>query len=1019
MTFHRFALTLLVAGLLGVAGAAGAQTAAQKTYIVQLADAPAATYAGSVGGLAATRPAPGARLDVDAPNVRAYVNYLDVQRASALARIGNAVVLHRYALGFNGFAARLTDAQTRSLKGSAGVASVTESGMRKLDTTRTPGFLGLSAAGGLWSQLDAASRNVKGEDVIIGVIDSGVWPEDASFSDKVGANGKPVAYHRPGTSVYGPPPAKWKGVCQAGGGFTAAMCNNKLIGARFYVDDFKASAAVLSPFEYTSPRDGAGHGSHTASTAGGNAGVDALIDGVAVGVISGIAPRARIAAYKVCWEATTVASTGCHDADILKAIDDAISDGVDVINFSVSGSQTNFVDPVEIGFFNASAAGIFVAASAGNSGPENQVAHMSPWLTTVAASTHDRYTVATVTLGSGAVFSGPSYQAGGLPSTPLILSQDAGVAPFASLSDADQLALQRCYDAADRASLGGSNSAALDPAKVAGKIVVCIRGGNVLVNKGASVQLAGGAAMVIQNAPGTNNSTINQPYVIPTVHLDVSAHPSVLAYAATAGARASFGPGLAQPNVVAPVLGSFSSRGPNRANANILKPDITAPGVDVIAGYIDVSLTQAQHDAVALGSFTPQANASSLQGTSMSSPHVAGAAALLRQLYPRWTPAAIKSALMTSTNDVKLASGAADADRWGYGAGHLNPNAAANPGLVYDAGPADYARFLCGLGLTPPAGTGTCPALGKIAPWNLNLASLTASDVPGALTLTRRVTNVSGATATFVASASLPGWTAVVSPASLRLAPGASASFDVALTRTTAAVGQWSFGSLTWSDGIRQVRSPLSARGLGFVAPVQISDTRASGSGTRVFTVVSAYDGTLSVAAAGLVPATLSTGSVATNAVQCFDFSVAAGARLARFQLFNADTLGGSATDLDLDVYSGPGGVGTKIGSSGSGTSDEVVTLNAPAAGTYSACVTGFATPAAGAAYRLSSWLVGPALGMQTLKASAPSTVYAGGTASVAARWSVPAGKRYLGHLQYLDSASAPIGSSVEFVDNR
>lgn len=1016
MTIPRFAVA---AGLLAVACAVSAQTTARKTYIVQLADAPVATYAGTIGGLTATRPAQGAKLDMNAPSVRAYINFLGVRRASALAGVGNANVLHRYDMAFNGFAAQLTEAQAKMLKSNAGVVSVTESELRKLDTTRTPAFLGLSAPGGLWSKLDAASRNVKGEEVIIGMVDSGVWPENASFGDKVDGSGKPVAYNQPGTSAYGSPPVKWKGICQTGPGFTAAMCNNKLIGARYYSTDFLANAAP-STFEYLSPRDGVGHGTHTSSTAGGNSGVDATIDGVPVGVISGIAPRARIATYKVCWEATVAASTGCYTADTLKAIDDAVADGVDVINFSISGTQTNFVDPVEIAYLNASAAGVFVAASAGNSGPANQVAHMSPWLTTVAASTHDRFTVATVTLGdaAGSIFSGPSYQGTGLTQKGLILAQDAGVVPFASLSPIDQTALKRCYNADDRASLGGSASAVLDLAKAAGKIVVCIRGGNVLINKGSAVKTAGGAAMIIQNAPGTNNSLILQPYVVPTVHLDLAASATVLPYAATASATASFGPGLQQAGVVAPVMADFSSRGPNKANGNILKPDITAPGVDIIAGYLDSSLTQAQHDALVLGSFTPQANANSLQGTSMSSPHMAGAASLLKQLYPTWSPAAIKSALMTSTNDVKLASGAADTDRWGYGAGHLNPNDSANPGLVYDAGPADYGRFLCGLGLTPPAGIGSCASLGSIQPWNLNLASLTASDVPGNLTLTRRVTNVTGATATFLASTSLPGWNAVVTPASLTLAPGASASFTVALTRTSAAVGAWTFGSLTWSDGIRQVRSPLSARGIGFVAPAQVSDTRASGSGTKVFTVVSAYTGALTVVPTGLVPATLSAGSVIANAVQCFDFGVAAGAQVARFQLFNSDTLGGSATDLDLDVHQGSGGTGPLVGASGGGTSDEVVTLNAPAGGTYSACVTGFAVPVGGATFTLSSWVVGPAVGLQTLKASAPHSVYAGGTASVGLGWSVPAGKRYLGNLQYVDNTSALVGSTIVSVDN-
>ena len=425
--------------------------------------------------------------------------------------------------------------------------------------------------------------------------------------------------------------------------------------------------------------------------------------------------------------------------------------------------------------------------------------------------------------------------------------------------------------------LGGSPASMLDPAKVAGKIVVCIRGGNVLINKGAAVKTAGGAAMIIQNAPGTNNTTINQPYVIPTVHLDVSAYPTVFAYAQTPGATASFGPGVQQPNVVAPVMADFSSRGPSLANANVLKPDITAPGVDIIAAWVDNSLTQAQHDALVLNSFTPAANANSIQGTSMSSPHVAGSAALLKQLHPTWSPAMIKSALMTTTNGVKLANGTPDPNRFGYGAGHLNPNPAGDPGLVYDITTADYGRFLCGLNLTPPAGAGTCASLGSIQPYNLNLASLTAASVVGTVTLNRKVTNVTGATSTYVATATLPGWNAVVSPASLTIAPGATASYAVALTRTSAALNTWTFGSLVWNDGVHTVTSPLSVNAAGFIAPAEVSDVRAGGRGSKVYNIISAYTGSMGVSATGLVPATRTSNVVQGGATQCVNTVIPAG----------------------------------------------------------------------------------------------------------------------------------------------
>ena len=853
MRYPRIAFAI---GLLVWAFGASAQTDERKVYIVQLADAPLASYAGTIPGLAATRPDRGAKLDPETPRAKAYMRHLDTQRGKMLGKMRNVKMLYKYNMVFNGFSAQLTEDEVRDLKKTQGVLSVTESEIHKPDTISTPRFLGISVADGLWSQRDGALREVRGEDVIVGVIDTGVWPENNSFSDKIGDS-----------LVYVSPPAHWRGTCQTGPGFTAAMCNNKLIGARYYIDGFNADNGTLTTFEYVSPRDGGGHGSHTASTAAGNADIAASINGVPAGNISGIAPRARVAVYKVCWTATFRFFSGCYTADTVKAIDDAVADGVDVINYSISGTKTDFLDPVEIAFFNAAAAGVFVAASAGNDGPGNEVAHISPWLTTVAASTHDRFAVATVSL-------------------------------------------------------------------------------------------------------------------------------------------------------IAPVMAGFSSRGPNRANRNILKPDITGPGVDVIAAFVDTSLTQAQHDALVLNNFTPGANAGTLSGTSMSSPHIAGAAALLKQLNPSWSPAAIKSALMTTTTDVKLGSGATDPNPFGYGAGHMNPNGAANPGLVYDAGSVDYARFLCGLNLTPPTGAGSCATLGTIHPWNLNLASLTASEVAGRLTLTRRVTNVSGASAVFNATADLPGWDVAVSPSSLSLDAGASADFNLTLTRTSAAIGAQSFGSLTWSDGVRQVRSPLSARGVLFAGPAEVFDLRASGRGSKIFTVTTGYGGTMSVVPTGLVPATLSVGNVTTRA--CFDFTVVTGAQLARFQLFNTDTLGGAATDLDLDVFSGPNGSGSLRGRTGQLGSNEVLTFNLPAAGIYSACVVGFSTPASGASFTLSSWIVGPAAGTQTLRASGPtSAVLVGGTASIGLGWSVVAGKRYLGHVQYRDGANALLGSTIVNVDNR
>ena len=216
------------------------------------------------------------------------------------------------------------------------------------------------------------------------------------------------------------------------------------------------------------------------------------------------------------------------------------------------------------------------------------------------------------------------------------------------------------------------------------------------------------------------------------------------------------------------------------------------------------------------------------------------------------------------------------------------------------------------------------------------------------------------------------------------------------------------------------MRSPVSAFPPGFSAPVQVSDTRVAGNGSKVFSIVSAIGGSMTVTPTGLVPATVVSNTVLATR-QCYNTTVPTGTAFARFQLFDADTQGGAATDLDLDVFNGPNGTGTNVGSSGGATSDEVVTLNNPAAGTYSACVSPFSVPAGGAAYRLSNWVVGPAVGTQTLRAAGATVVYAGTRSSVGLGWSVPAGQRYMCLVRFSDPANggALLGSTIVVVNNR
>jgi subtilisin family serine protease len=961
-----------LAAVFAAGSASGADPNPVRGYIVQLRLDPVVAYDGGIAGIPATKPGKGKKINPAASNVEKYSDHLRARHANVLGAVGGGQKLYDYVYTYNGFAARLTQGQATKLESRKDVLSVTRDELQTADTSDTPTFLGLRDPGSLWAQLGGETAGGKdsagpGENVVIGIVDSGVWPESRSFSDR-GANGKLIYQQLPG----------WHGKCTPGEQFNASMCNQKLIGAQRFNAAWGGDAALEAqrPWEFMSPRDYNGHGSHTSSTAGGQNGVSTTGPASVFGPTTGMAPRARIATYKALWSTQDASVASGFTSDLVAAIDTAVADGVDVINYSISGTQTNFLDPVQVSFLFAADAGVFVSASAGNSGPTTStVAHPGPWLTTVAAGTHNRSGEGSVTLGNGTTYNGASLATPVGPA-PLIDSIAAGLPNGDNPATPDnEIAL--CF-------LGS-----LDPAKVAGKIVLCDRGVNARVDKSREVLNKGGVGMILVNVtPGSLNADF---HFVPTVHLSDTNRAALKAYVATASPTATINQSTVVFNAPAPFTAAFSSRGPLTAGGgDLLKPDVIAPGQDVLA------------------SVAPPGNAgfdfNLYSGTSMSAPHVAGLAALLKDLRPSWSPMAIKSALMTSGSDVLDGPNTNPLVIFRQGAGHVRPNNAADPGLVYDHGFNDWLAFLCGT--TTGVNPATCTALQGLGfsfdPSDLNVPSIAIGDLAGVQTVTRKVRNVGSSPATYNASVTgMAGITVNVSPASLTLNPGETKSFTVTFTRTTAALNAYTGGQLAWSDGTHIVRSPLVIRPVPLAAPAEVSGN----GGPISYDVKFGYTGPFAATARGLVPATTNAGTVADDpgdnfvpggpGTVSFDVVVPAGTTYARFSLFNEFTDG--ADDLDLYVFRGT----TLVGSSGGGESNEEVNLLNPAADTYRVWVHGFATEGPDSNFTLFTWLLGSAAaGNMTVTAPSSATLGATGTVNLTFSGLAPATK-YLGSVAY------------------
>lgn len=759
--------------------------------------------------------------------------------AAKLETVSGGKVIHHYSEVFNGASLVLAGDKVDAVAALDGVTGVYLDQLLQPDTERSPGFIGAPV---LWDAL--GGQGTAGEGTIVGVLDSGIWPEHPSFSDP-DPFGKPFAapHTVPGSNGFGSGDSR--STCDFGNtawnsSDAPFSCNNKLIGAYEFLDTYKAVVGLL-PTEFDSARDDNGHGTHTTSTAAGNGGVAASIFGVPRGTVSGIAPRAQVIMYRVCGD------SGCYSSDSVSAVEQAILDNVDSINFSISGGTNPYSDVVEQAFSVAYDNGVFVSASAGNSGPgANTVAHRGPWTMTVGASTTDRHFVSTVSLQADnsdtLTLEGASVTAGISTPTPVVFP------PY------DPLCLNP-YPA------GTFN----------GEIVICRRGVIARVAKSFNVA-AGGAGGMLQYNPVLQGLATDN-HVIPSVHLESDSGQTLLDFMANhTSVMGTFTQGIAT-TVQGDKMAAFSSRGGPAQNLGISKPDITAPGVQILAGHTPLPAT--------IEGGSPGELFQSIQGTSMSSPHIAGAAALVKALHPNWTPGQIKSALMMTANGVHFKEdGVTPADPFDYGSGRVDLAKVGNPGLTISDSTANFYALQDQL-------------------WNSNYPSLYVPVMPGKITVQRTVHSELGKKSNWQTSVDSPADMVVTVPNKLAVPAGGDVTFDITVDASLVPLGQVRHATLYLTQQDVSLRFPITiVRGQ---SPITLEKTCAPSD----IAVGGTIDCTITLENTGFVDANVNLVDELPNALKLVDGSLVGAVENTKRNFSYNGTVSGAAPNL-INVVASP-----------------------------------------------------------------------------------------------------------------
>lgn len=685
-----------------------------------------------------------------------------------LNHIFSSKLTYTYTNVMNGFSASLSPLELEALKTIPGYISSIRDLPIKPDTTHSPHFIGLNPIFGTWPSTQY------GKNVIIGLIDSGIWPESESFKDDEMPN----------------IPSRWKGKCENGTQFDPSLCNKKLIGARFFNKGLLANNPNIT-ITMNSTRDIDGHGTHTTTTAAGSKVEGASYFGYASGSAIGMAPHAHVSMYKVLWK------EGAYASDTIAAIDSAISDGVDVLSLSLGFDEAPlYEDPVAIATFAAMEKNIFVSTSAGNRGPVLETLHNgTPWVITVAAGTMDREFHGDLTLGNGAKVTGLSLYPGNFSS---------GKVPMVFLSSCDNLK---------------------ELIRARNKIVVCEDKNRTLATQVDNLDRIKVVAGVF-----ISNSSEDITYYIQTKFPSIFLNPingelikDFIKCNTNPKASMTFNKTVLGTKP-APSVDSYSSRGPSHSCPFVLKPDITAPGTLILASWPqNVPATELQYQNSLFSNFNL------LSGTSMSCPHVAGVAALLKEMHPCWSPAAIRSAMMTTSDMLDntkelitdIGNGYKPASPLALGAGHINPNRALDPGLVYDAGKQDYVNLLCALNFTQKNITAiTRSSFNNCSNPSLDLNypsfiafSNNASIKSKVITqeFQRTVTNVGEEPTIYVANITpIEGFHVSVVPNKLVFKEkNEKVAYKLRIEGPKMEQNKVVFGYLTWTDSKHNVRSPI------------------------------------------------------------------------------------------------------------------------------------------------------------------------------------------------------------------